>query len=263
MHDLLSNGCSDWQPTIVQQFIVSPKFNLIYSPSGSLVLFFNIGTGFHSNDARVVLHEQKGTAPPRALGWEVGARYTSATSSTAGISLWLLDLEREFVYVGDEGRTEEGGATRRIDLDADVRFPLMRWLWLDFDMSLSRGRYTELSEGENHIPLAPTFTMTGGLTIRPSIGYEAALRLRSIDSRPANSNNTVWAQGYTVMDGLISLIRGSYSLSLMGENLLNTDWNEAQFDTESRLSHEPKPISELHFTPGSPRSFKILLSVRF
>ena len=36
------------------------------------------------------------------------------------------------------------------------------------------------------------------------------------------------------------------------ENVLNTTWNEAQFDTESRLRDEEEPVSEIHFTPGNP-----------
>ena len=47
------------------------------------------------------------------------------------------------------------------------------------------------------------------------------------------------------------------------ENLLNTEWNEAQFDTESRLFNEPAPIDELHFTPGTPLALKLSLGVFF
>ncbi len=36
------------------------------------------------------------------------------------------------------------------------------------------------------------------------------------------------------------------------ENLLNVEWNEAQFDTESRFFDELAPVSELHYTPGTP-----------
>ena len=49
----------------------------------------------------------------------------------------------------------------------------------------------------------------------------------------------------------------------MIENLLNTEWNEAQFDTESRLPYENKPVNELNFTPGTPFSAKLIIGYMF
>jgi hypothetical protein len=45
--------------------------------------------------------------------------------------------------------------------------------------------------------------------------------------------------------------------------VLDTEWNEAQFDTESRLPGELVPVSELHFTPGMPRNVRVGLSFFF
>jgi hypothetical protein len=36
------------------------------------------------------------------------------------------------------------------------------------------------------------------------------------------------------------------------QNLFDVKWKETQFDTESRLKDEPEPISQIHFTPGTP-----------
>jgi hypothetical protein len=44
---------------------------------------------------------------------------------------------------------------------------------------------------------------------------------------------------------------------------LNTNWNEAQFDTESRLPFETLSTSELHFTPGTPISAKLTVGYAF
>jgi hypothetical protein len=51
-------------------------------------------------------------------------------------------------------------------------------------------------------------------------------------------------------------MRRRFEIALVAENLFNTDWNEAQFATESRLYNEPAPVTELHFTPGTPFFFK-------
>jgi hypothetical protein len=50
---------------------------------------------------------------------------------------------------------------------------------------------------------------------------------------------------------------------LVAENLFDVAWNEAQFDTESRLPGEAAPVSELHFTPGNPRNVRVGVAYLF
>ena len=47
------------------------------------------------------------------------------------------------------------------------------------------------------------------------------------------------------------------------ENMLNREWREAQFDTESRLKFEVNPVSEIHYTPGTPSVVKAGISFNF
>jgi hypothetical protein len=46
-------------------------------------------------------------------------------------------------------------------------------------------------------------------------------------------------------------------------NGFEMEWNEARFDTESRLRGESEAISELHFTPGMPRQVFLGAEIRF
>ena len=78
-----------------------------------------------------------------------------------------------------------------------------------------------------------------------------------MQKRPANPEGTVEALGYFLLDAGINYTRPRFEISLHMENLLNADWNEAQFDTESRLFNELEPVSELHFTPGTPFFWKL------
>lgn len=220
----------------------------------------NFGTGFRSNDARGILAQRTANTLPRAVGAEVGTRYSTARITTT-LALWTLDLEDELVYVADEGTTEEKGATRRIGVDVSSRLRLLDWLWGDIDLALSRGRFKDLPAGQNHIPLAPTLTSTGGLSAIHPNGVEGNLRYRFMSSRPANEDNSVRARGYTVFDAGIGYTLGAYKLSLIAENLFDVDWNEAQFDTESQLRGESQPLSELHFTPGTP--FTVRAKIEF
>ena len=75
--------------------------------------------------------------------------------------------------------------------------------------------------------------------------------------------NTVVAKGYFLVDAGVSYRLTHWEVGVSAENVLNTEWNQAQFDTESRLRDEAEPVSELHFTPGTPFFLKGILSYRF
>ena len=279
-----------------QASILSPKASLVYSPIHALDLFANFGTGFHSNDARNNVidaraaqirramrrdgrseadvaaelaqrnidpgHLEEGTLP-RAVGAETGLRTRLFDRLSLGAALWWMDLESEFVFVGDAGTTEASGETRRVGLDLEARLQLSSWLWADADLNFSRGRAMDEPEGADEIPLAPTGTSTGGLTWRHPNGLEGSLRYRHIGDRPANEDGSVTATGYTVVDFSGAYQRGAWRFNLGVENALDTTWNEAQFDTESRLRDEKEPVSEIHFTPGNPLNMRLGVSLLF
>jgi outer membrane receptor protein involved in Fe transport len=74
---------------------------------------------------------------------------------------------------------------------------------------------------------------------------------------------SVIAEGYFVHDVVLLYQIKQFDLGLEIQNLFNVEWNEAQFDTESRLQSEPTAVSELHFTPGTPFFVKGSIGVRF
>ena len=165
-------------------------------------------------------------------------------------------FESELVYIGDEGTVETNNPTQRLGTDLSFRYQITDKLFADIDLNYNHGRLVGAPKGENFIPLAPRLTTIGGLTIKQDKGINASLRYRFIDSRPANENNSVTAKGYFLMDAAVSCRLSKIEFGLSAENLLNSIWNQAQFDTESRLSNESLPVSELHFTPGTPFFFK-------
>ncbi|MBC8042105.1 MAG: TonB-dependent receptor [Rhizobacter sp.] len=251
------------QSRYVQQTLLSPKFNAIYSPFQRLDIFLDAGTGFHSNDARGVARDNNLPVLPRAFGGEFGLRIQPVDQLVISAAAWILDLENELVYVGDEGVTEVSGPTRRIGLDLDARYQVLAWLYADLDVNLSRGRYKDAAEGEDFIALAPTFTSVGGLTARYPNGLEGSLRYRHLSAAPAIEDNSVQTRGYTVFDLTLGFRTPAYKIGLTVENLFNTNWNEAQFETESQLRNETAPVQELHFTPGTPVNVKGSISYFF
>ena len=280
-----------------QQAIFSPKANLVYGLFERVDLFANFGTGFHSNDARSVilgqslkeqvrllrdygltegeiaavmdtllhfdLGQQNARVLPRTVGGELGLRTRVGRRLNLGTAAWWIDVADEFVYAGDVGELEQRGRTRRLGLDLEARLQLFAWLWGDLDLNLARGRLRDAPADADRIPLAPLRTSTGGLTLRHPRGWEGSLRYRYMAARPASADGGIEATGYTVFDADLTWRRGAYKVDLIAENLLDTEWNEAQFAALSRLPGEgisaalPAPGPELHFTPGNPFNLRL------
>ncbi|MDQ3017322.1 MAG: TonB-dependent receptor [Bacteroidota bacterium] len=237
---------------VVFKNTISPKLNFFFTPGPAVQVYLKSGIGFHSNDTRVVVAQQGIEILPKAYGVDIGTFLKPVPALLLNIAGWMLDLEQEFVYVGDEAVVELSGKTRRYGVDFSGRYQATKWLFLDLDMNYTVPRSLEDEAGENYIPLAPTFTSIGGITTKFGKGFNASLRYRYIGDRPANENNTVTAKGYTLLDGGITYTQSKFELGLTFENILNVEWNEAQFDTESRLQYEAESVSELHYTPGTP-----------
>ena len=261
--DYVNDLDSVFQRQVVRKGVASPKLNLFYTLSPALRLYAQGGYGFHSNDTRVAVAQRGQRMLPRALGTDAGFIWKPFEKLLLQAAAWQLYMEQEFVYVGDEAVVEPSGRTRRTGVDFSVRYQLNRWLYADADLTLARPRSLDASEREHYLPLAPTFTSIGGLSARFESGFSGSLRYRYLADRPANEDYSTTAQGYTLLDAVLLYTQPRYELGLSAENLLNSAWREAQFDTESRLKDEAEPVTEIHFTPGTPFFLKASVSYFF
>ncbi len=242
---------------------VSPKLNLSYTPNQKIKIYLSNGIGFHSNDTRVILDDLANDILPKVYASDLGIIIKPVKNLIIKTALWHLYSQQEFVYVGDEGIVEAGGKTRRIGIDLSARYQFAKWLFGDIDINLTKARAIGEPKGEDHVPLAPSFTSIGGLTAKAKNGFSGSLRYRFIDKRPANEDYSVTAQGYFITDALISYQWKKWEIKAAVENLFDVKWREAQFDTESQLQTETAPVSEIHYTPGSPRFLKAGISFHF
>ena len=242
---------------------VSPKLNFTYTLNDRVQLYLRTGMGFHSNDARAVVVDNADRTLPKAYGADLGATFKPLRRMLVNAALWGLYLQSELVYVGDGGVVETSDPTRRMGIDLSIRYQLSDRLFADLDVNAVDGKLIGAPEGGNAIPLAPCFTTIGGLAYVNDKGVNASLRYRHIADRPANESNSVVAEGYFLIDAKASYRFSSIEVGASVENLLNVEWNQAQFDTESRLRNEVEPVSELHFTPGTPFFLKGFVTYRF
>jgi hypothetical protein len=243
--------------------IVSPKLGVNYQLSPKTQLYLRTGLGFHSNDARVVTEQTGKDILPRAYGADLGMNSKMTDNLLLSVALWRLDLDQEFVYVGDEGIVEPSGKTQRQGIDLSLRYQILPWLFADTDLNLTKPRSKGEPEGMNYISLAPIISSIGGLTFRMKNGFNGSFRYRYLGDRPANEDNSVVAGGYTLVDAIVNFTQPKFEIGLSTENIFNVEWNEAQFDTESRLQNEVDPVSEIHFTPGTPLFVKLKFCLFF
>ncbi|MCG9792451.1 TonB-dependent receptor [Flavobacterium algicola] len=242
---------------------LSPKLNFIYSENNNLQFFFKTGFGFHSNDARVVVENNGKEILPSSLGFDLGSIFKATPKVLVNAALWALYLEQEFVYVGDAGVIEPSGRTKRMGADLGIRYQISDYLFFDTDVTYTYARSIDEPSGQDYIPLAPDFTATGGLSFQKWKGFSGGVHYRHLKSRPANEDNSIVAQGYGIVDCNINYAYKKVTFGLAIENLLNTEWNETQFATETRLQNELASVEEIHFTPGTPFYLKGKVSYRF
>jgi outer membrane receptor protein involved in Fe transport len=102
-----------------------------------------------------------------------------------------------------------------------------------------------------------------GLSYRHPEGLKAGMRYRFLGARPANEAYSLTAKGYLLVDAVVSYPVKKLEFKLTGENLGNTQWKEAQFETESWLKGENQSVTEIHFTPGTPLSVRAAVAYSF
>jgi hypothetical protein len=276
--------------------VFSPKVNFIISIARNIDVFLNFGQGFHSNDARDVVigtrveelssswknqglsnseindrlikynfnPDMRNTGTlPKATAGEIGIKSKLFDKLHLSVSGWYLYLEKEFVYSGDGGSTELSDPTQRTGIDVEARLAILSWLWADMDISAAKATIQNLPEGQNYVPLAPTLTATGGINIIRDKGLSGSIRFRHLNDRPANEDNSIVAPGHTLINASLAYIYNQFTFTIFGENLFNSEWNEAQFATETRLKGETSSVTELCYTPGNPRNFQFGISFRF
>ena len=257
----------------------SPKASLIVTVPDVVDLYGNVGMGFHSNDARGVVREKDAVTPiTRGIGGELGAR-ANVLGVNVPAAAFILGLEGETVWVGDEGTTELRGPTLRegVELEADSALGA-DWLRGDVDVNLTRATFIETDEP---VPLAPTLIADAGVSVLHPIGVHGRIGGVYVGDRAAIEDESLTAAGFLRLDGSVGFKNDTFAVDLDVQNLLNTEWREAQFANVSRLADEISPADcapgtravgagddfegceDVHFTPGAPLNGRLTFTIFF
>lgn len=242
--------------------ILSPKLNFLYQYNSKLQFVLKSGKGFHSNDSRVNIASGVRKTLPASYGSDLGFVWKPTPKLIVNSALWYLFLEQEFVYVGDAGIVEPSGKTERKGIDIGLRYQLTDWLFLNADYTYNSAKSIEEPNGQNYIPLAPKSTFMGSLSVIKN-RFAGSFKSRYLGDRPANEDNSLVAKGYFVSDLNLNYTFKNFTIGVLVENIFDTEWNETQFETETRLQGEANSVTEIHFTPGTPSNLRGVLTYKF
>jgi outer membrane receptor protein involved in Fe transport len=243
--------------------LVLPKLSVEAELTNKLDLFANGGSGFHSNDARSNVATAGDGSVARALGAEVGLRTSIVPHARFSVDLWYLHLDSELVWNGDDGGTEASGPTRRYGVDLEGSWSPFPWLRFDANVSLAHSAYVHNAGNGDALALAPKAMGQGGVSFVHD-NWFVSLRGRGIADRPGNDDNTLVAQGYLIFD----LMTGykptkKLDLNLTINNVLNSEWREAQFADSSAITPTSPIVEQMHFTPGIPLTATVTAAYQF
>jgi len=252
--------------------LISPKLALAWRLSPTVELYGDVGRGYHSNDARgAVQTVSPTTAAPvdkvaliaAADGAEIGARFERRGFS-ASASLWALRLASELVYVGDAGETEATGATERLGAEILVNWSPDPALNFDLSAASTHARYRDVAAGEDRIPNALEYVLTGGMTARLTPIDTIQLTVRRLGPAPLVEDNSARSDPSTVVNFAYARRLGLATLSLDVLNLFDRDDHDITYFYASRLAGEPLDGTEdTHFHPLEPRQFRLGLRYAF
>ena len=252
--------------------IASPKLGLIFGPWARTEYYFNVGSGFHSNDARgttITVDPKSGDpvhqAPPlvRSKGIEAGVRTEIIKGLQSAFSLYRLDFASELIFQGDAGTTNAGRPSRRVGFEFSNYYKPLEWLTVDADLAFARARFKDFDPAGNRIPGAIEGVASVALAVDKG-PYFGALQLRYFGPRPLIEDNSVRSKSTATLNGRVGYrINSMTSVQLEGFNLTNRKDSAIDYDYASQLKGEAAPVNDIHFHPIEPRSFRVNLTVNF
>ena len=253
--------------------MTSPKLSLVFGPWDKTEYYFNIGHGFHSNDARgttILLSPKSGDpadkvpALVKSKGLEVGLRSEIVPGLQSSFSIYRLDFDSELIFQGDAGDTAAGRPSRRSGFEFSNYYKPTKWLTIDADIAFARARFRDFDPAGDRIPGSVEGVASLALAVDNLGPYFGALQLRYFGPRPLIEDNSVRSNSTATLNGRIGYkISPKLKIELEGYNLTNRRDAAIDYYYASQLKGEAAPVTESHFHPIESRSFRVSLNAEF
>lgn len=254
----------------------SPKLSLIFGPWLKTEYYFNIGNGFHSNDARgtTISFDPKNPTVSATReqpivgsnGFEIGVRTEIIPGLQSSLALYRLDFDSELLFQGDAGSTADTGRpSRREGFEFSNYYKPISWMTIDADIAYARARFRNFDPVGDRIPGSIEGVASLAMSIDNLGPYYGGLQLRYFGPRPLIEDNSVRSKRTTTLNGRIGYkITPKVRINFEGYNLTNNKDSAIDYYYTSRLPGEPAAgINDIHFHPIESRSFRISLIANF
>lgn len=259
---------------IEKDSIASPKLSFIFGPWAKTEYYINLGSGFHSNDARgstlkidpkTGLEADKVSALVRSKGREIGLRTSIIPNLQTSLSFYELDFDSELVFLGDAGTTEAGRPSQRRGFELANFYKLNDWLTVDADIAYARARYKNNDPAGSRIAGAVEGVASLALSVDNLGAYFGSLQLRYFGPRPLLEDNSVRSSSTATLNAKVGykFNKDTY-LELSGFNLTDRKDSAIDYYYTSRLPAEAATgVEDVHFHPIESRSFRLNLVTNF
>jgi hypothetical protein len=262
--------------------IFSPKFGLILGPWAKTRYFFNLGDGYHSNDARGATRSV--TPLTRATSAEVGVATQVVPKLDTRLDIFELRLRSELVFDGDAGVTSPSGASTRRGIEWANTYHFNDWLSAELNSAFTRARFDrnaapdDLGCGDaapsnpctqsigivgRYIPNSPTNVTDAALSAQGRAGWFGSIRARHFGASPLLEDNSAKSPAYTTVDAQVGFRSSKWQAAIDVFNLADVKWNDIEYYYVSRLKNQPSPSADNEFHPGVPRTLRARIEYRF
>lgn len=253
--------------------ITSYKASLAYQLADPVELYAGFGTGFHSNGSRGALTVTDpisgDPAEPvdplvRSKGAELGARFALSEQLRATLALWSLRLDSELLFIGDAGTTQATRPTKREGGELGVYwFPNERYS-ANLEVSYTDVKFSDVDPAGDRVPGAIPLVIGAGVTAHYASGWLASMQLRHFGHYPLIEDNSVQADGSTMVNLRLGREWKRWGVYLDVLNALDSRDHDVEYFYASRLPGEPaEGVEDSHFHIFPPRSLRASLRLNF
>ena len=252
--------------------MVSPKLTLVLGPWYDTEYFFNIGYGYHSNDARGTtlqrnqsdgsfLDSTAARISPAAWsrGGEAGIRSNFVPGLNSTFALWWLENSHELVFVGDEGTTDVNGKSHRYGIEWTNYYKPTDWLTLDADYTLTTARY---AANNAYVPNSVGRVISTGATVVAPNGLFGTLRFRHFGVVPLDENGTYWAGDTNIVNLGAGYKHKQYKFEIDVFNLLGSQSSDIAYAYGYSYGGISSDLGVMRH-PVEPRMFRGTVTVNF
>jgi outer membrane receptor protein involved in Fe transport len=233
---------------------------MVLGPFYKTEFYLSAGTGFHSNDARVVTITEEPTDPSaklnpspflvRTQGAEVGIRTKLFPGLNSSVALFGLDQASELVFSGDAGTTEPSRPSRRIGVEWTNDYRPVSWLAIDADLAVTHARFVGFDTQQlaifnslagfpqaqignapgNYIPGAPNMIASAAVELGEATGWFGALKFRYLGPRPLTEDGAFVSPSTALLDGRIGYRwANGWRIQLDAFNLTNSHTDQISY----------------------------------